>query len=232
MVLFCHLGVTITATWILISYQYYTFNQFILSLLFAMPLLFSIYTVCADTLSTNTFLYLIIYFLSIKTDKLKEKLINLSNSGFNSNDILKNTEQLVTEHNAICKQIMIYNKFWSKYLLYLLMTFIPVNLLMLNQMLFKNLNIYLYYYFGFLVIVTWIIIFFLSYCLSTITKKIHTTGKILYKLQFCAERTNLYDSKTKIKLLIAIERMITPNIRVGFSVGPLFVMTYAMLMRV
>jgi hypothetical protein len=47
-------------------------------------------------------------------------------------------DQLIKDHNSICLDIKLYNKFWQKYYFSLTYTLIPMNLILLQLMLFED----------------------------------------------------------------------------------------------
>jgi len=50
----------------------------------------------------------------------------------------KTIDQLIKDHNSICLDIKLYNKFWQKYYFSLIYTLIPINLMALQLLLFEN----------------------------------------------------------------------------------------------
>jgi hypothetical protein len=50
----------------------------------------------------------------------------------------KSIDQLIEDHNSICLEIKLYNKFWQKYYFSLTYTLIPMNLLLLQLILFEE----------------------------------------------------------------------------------------------
>jgi hypothetical protein len=50
----------------------------------------------------------------------------------------KTIDRLIKDHNSICLDIKLYNRFWQKYYFFLTFTLIPVNLLILQLLLFEE----------------------------------------------------------------------------------------------
>ncbi len=50
----------------------------------------------------------------------------------------KTIDQLIKDHNSICLDIKLYNKFWQKYYFFLTYTLIPFNLIFLQLIIFEN----------------------------------------------------------------------------------------------
>jgi hypothetical protein len=50
----------------------------------------------------------------------------------------KTIDQLMKDHNSICLDIKLYNKFWQKYYFSLIYTLIPMNLVLLQLILFEE----------------------------------------------------------------------------------------------
>jgi hypothetical protein len=67
-------------------------------------------------------------------------LKSLLNGKSNSFLELKTVDKLIEDHNSICLDTNLYNKFWQKYYFALTYTLIPFNLLAL-QLLFENLDL-------------------------------------------------------------------------------------------
>jgi hypothetical protein len=57
----------------------------------------------------------------------------------------KTIDQLIKDHNSICLDIKLYNKFWQKYYFSLTYTLIPINLLLLQLILFEEQIVALFY---------------------------------------------------------------------------------------
>jgi len=90
---------------------------------------------------TYSFLYyyIVCQYCKMRFDSINEVLKSLS-----SNHIFieyKKLNDLLAEHDIICHKIISYNKFWKTYYLTINYTLIPLNLLMLQQILFEESNI-------------------------------------------------------------------------------------------
>ena len=233
MIILFKLGISVVITWIIISVKFYSFELFVQSLIFTMMLLVASFFGCFDILKSSAYLYLLFYFIILRIKKLKAKLQCLSESRLDSKKILRLSSELLSEHNSIVRQIHNYNKFWRKYILYIIFTLIPINLLYLNQILFvSGVDYYLYYAYGTFLSLSWCILIILSFFASRVSSGMQSIGLYLYKIQFCAEKCSFHETRTKIKLLSNFERMVNTNITIGFSVSTLFVMTHPLLYRV
>ena len=79
--------------------------------------------------------------------QLNNRLKNIS-KGHVMNEVLllKPIKRLNAEHNGICVQIHRYNKFWQQTLLITLVTVIPLNLFLIHQLIFGQIDNFFQYY--------------------------------------------------------------------------------------
>ena len=68
----------------------------------------------------------------------------------------------------------------------------------------------------------------MSFYASRVTKCIHLSQTKLFVLQ----HNITYNTKIKLKLMAFIEKLMSKRLIIGFSVGPLFVMTFPILFNV
>jgi hypothetical protein len=117
------------------------------------------------------------------------------------NDVLKNTRKisgsrkvnkLLCEHNRICGQIIDYNKFWKNFYFTINYTLIPMNLMLLQQLLFED-----------LMLITFImnLIFSVGYSLTHFVLN-HLTASINRE----ASKSHKYLQKLIIKILSSNDR--------------------------
>ena len=192
-------------------------------------LLVSSYYMSYDTHIANAFIYLLFYFIKLRTEVLNQKLDQLNRSVCRDLDVGAINHlslELMSEHNNICAQIIAYNKFWRKYLLYLLLSLIPLNLFFLNQVLFKSMQLIPFLLNCTVILISWGFVFFVSFCASIIPKLMTKTADKVFRLQM----TNRINAKTKLKIMSCYERV--GHKRIGFTVGTLFTMTNTALFKV
>jgi len=192
-------------------------------------LLISSYYFIADAYTSASLFYLILYYFELRCDKINGRITVLNL--FHSKGVLILTKILIIDHNNICDEISVYNRFWKKHYFWFLYSVIPINLCVLHQVLFEEMMIYSLLMWFFIVVSSWIFIFFISFCASVVSNRIHSTAKKLYKLQLNLNQNNFLCARTKIKLMSCFER-VSGTKTIGFSIRSLFVMSYPMLYRV
>jgi hypothetical protein len=221
-------------TYIGISIEFYTIEQYLYSVGFGLLILISCYYMGYDTNTASGFLYLLFHFIRLRIETLNNKMkqmITDHRNGKDTTNTLRVSRQLVDHHIIICRQINQFNKFWSKYLLFLLITLIPLNLFLLNQVLFKDMQLYSYALNCFIVFISWVFVFFVSFCASQIPKGMHLTANKLYTIQtIISENNGPFNANIKLALLMCYEGV--ANSRVGFTVSSLFLMTNTVLFKV
>ena len=219
-----YLGIVTFLVYLVISFEFYTIEEYLLSLPCGFMILFSGYNGYVDTHIASLFFYLIFYFIKLRSERLNERLQNLlANSGHvDSVRLARMADQLIEQHNSICRQTKSFNKFWSKYLLYILISLMPLNLFLLHQVMFKEMQAITLLFNCFMVGLSWIFIFLVSFFASLVPKSMKLTAKKLFKLQMIIDSRSSSGVRTKLKILSAFEMNSTS---IGFSVGLLFLMT-------
>ena len=212
----------------------YTIKLYLYSIPFGILLLLTCYHLSYDTNIATLLIYLIFYYLRLRSDILQQKLMNLnemSNRDLDHCYTHRLVRGLIVGHNGICTQIKTYNRFWSIYFLVLLFVIIPMNLLFLNQVVFTKMQFIPFLLNCFIVLISWLFVFFVIYCASRIPSSMASTAKQLFKLQMTIDKSRrtkrLY---VKLIAMSCYERM--DNSSVGFTVGTLFTMTNTALFKV
>ena len=218
-----------------ISIEFYSLKLYLYSLPSGIHVLIVCYYLCYDSHLASTFLYLIFYFLNLRIESLNQRLDQLIEKyrELNARNITRMATKLIEEHNSICKQIGDFNRFWSKYLFYMLLSLMPLSLFMLNQVIFKEMQV-LYKMMNVLaVIIAWLFIFVISYFASMVSESLKKTAKKLFKLEMIVDQNKNKSSdrlRTKLVAMSAFERV--TNRYIGFSVGPMFVINKSTLSKV
>jgi hypothetical protein len=75
------------------------------------------------------------YFMSCYYFEIRFKILNKNMSRNSKLPVYKLTERIIREHNNICNDILKYNKFWKSFYFTLTYTIIPINLMLLQQLL-------------------------------------------------------------------------------------------------
>lgn len=80
-----------------------------------------------DAISTPlTYFYLLCFSLTLRIKELSRKLDLLNGRAAD----MRTLKALLIEHNAICMTITVYDRFWSKYILFSYITYFPLMSLM------------------------------------------------------------------------------------------------------
>jgi hypothetical protein len=109
----------------------------------------------------------------------------------------KKVLDLVEEHDRICCDIFMHNKFWRKYSFAIVYTFIPCNLMNLQQLFFENINIGFRGLAFILGMGTLFSLFRLNSIMASINREANKSYKFMFKL--------LLDIKSDMKLSIKIK---------------------------
>ncbi len=79
------------------------------------------------------------YFIVCYYSRIRFKTLNNKISGNSKRSVAKLTARIICEHNNICNYILKYDKFWKKFYFAFAYTIIPMNLMLLQQLLFDDL---------------------------------------------------------------------------------------------
>jgi hypothetical protein len=141
--------------------------------------------------------------------ELRFKILNDNISRNSKLSVVKLTERIIREHNNICNDILKYDKFWKSFYFVLAYTIIPINLMVLQQLLFDDIILT-----AILLYSTVVIIYFLSHIIlnlisASVNKNALKSHKFLFKFQTkflslinVKQRIKVYkNNSTKIKYL-------------------------------
>jgi len=191
----------------------------------------ALYYVASRSFLSFSFFYLICFFFKKRASKINDQLniISKQKSEKILNDLkrAKRISQIIIDHNKLCRQVLDYNKFWQKYYVNTIFCVFPINLCLLQQVLFSDLHFMLRILYSFCVLASWIFIFYLNFIASSVSKHVQKSAKALYKIQLEVKRTNLWinNLKIKIKLMSTFECVSGMKI-IGFSARSLFMITF------
>ena len=168
-----------------------------------------------------SYFYLVCRYFTLRAKLIIKRVQQMSR--FKTNFQFINCMQSVyKDHNTVCRQLHAFAIFWDKYYFNVIITLFPINLLLLTAILFSNFKFYVILLIIFTIIFTWISIFFISFCASLVSKSMRLSTNQLYIKQLALKR-NLHQ---KIKLMIFYEKLHNKRVMYGFSIGPLFIMTF------
>ena len=205
-----------------------TWTQIIQSLALQLIFFVGLYYLLIEILITITFFYIICYYFQRKVMKLRNSILNIKYSMKTRKKVrYSSITNTIEDMDFICSKISKYNKFWKSVVLYFILTMIPVNLCSMNQLIWSDLNFYVIILTVLFIVYTWIFIFFISYCMATISYHIHNNIDDLLSIQYKI----IGNVHLKVKLLNSFERISNAK-KIGFEVKNLFVMTYPTLYRV
>jgi hypothetical protein len=111
----------------------------------------------------------------------------------------KTIDQLIKNHNSICLDIKIYNKFWQKYYFSLTYTLIPMNLIVLQLMLFEDQILPLF----FVCLLSFLITIGSHLIFNLMTASINSEASKSYKslLEMYLKTNSLLNTKRKMKVI-------------------------------
>jgi hypothetical protein len=112
---------------------------------------------------------------------------------------LKLINNIIEEHNIICNQIISYNKFWKTYYSAFMYTLIPINLMLLQQILFEEIH-----FITFIALVLVLSLFLgLHLILNIIIASINgeSTKSYKYLQNFYINKMSILNTKHKIKVI-------------------------------
>jgi hypothetical protein len=115
--------------------------------------------------------------------KTRFKILNNNISRNSKLSVVKFTEIIISEHNNISNDILKYDKFWKNFYFILTYTIIPMNLMLLQQLLFDDIILT-----AILIYSTAVIIFLISHIVlnlisASVNKNALKSHKFLFKFQ-------------------------------------------------
>ena len=144
--------------------------------------------------------------------------------------IHKNIKQFIEEHNDFCQLFIVYNRFWSQIYFASFFTMMPINLVLLHQILFEDIEWKIRVFLGFVVLLLTLEICIIQYIFAYISYEIHKTTKLLARLQWRLKGWP-FRLTFKLKLLTYFERLSCKR-KIGFTIGPTFVLTFQVFSQV
>jgi hypothetical protein len=81
---------------------------------------------------------LLFYFMSCYYTEIRFKVLNKNMSRNSKLPVFKLTERIIREHNNICNDISKYDKFWKSFYFTLTYIIIPMNLMLLQQLILDD----------------------------------------------------------------------------------------------
>ena len=144
--------------------------------------------------------------------------------------IYKNIKQFIEEHNDFCHIFVDYNRFWSKVYFAFFFTLIPINLVLLHQILFEDIEWKIRLFLGFAAIILTLEVYIIQYIFAYISYEIHKTTKLLARLQWRLKGWP-FRLRIKLKLMTYFERLSSKR-KIGFTIGSTIVLTFPIFLQV
>jgi hypothetical protein len=139
------------------------------------------------------FFYMCCYYFEIRFKVLNNKISKNSKLSVD-----KLTTSIIREHNNICKDILEYNKFWKSFYLTLTYTIIPMNLMLLQQLLLDEITLTTVLIYSMAVTIYLIIFIVLNLISAEVNKNALESHKFLFKFQ--TKFLSLINVKQRIKV--------------------------------
>ena len=122
------------------------------------------------------------------------------------------------EHNRFCTHINAINQFWKYLFLTVLVTIIPINLIMMQQLLFEDISLQLRLLFVVSLFWNFALLFGVQYFFASVSVKIHIMYAKLSRLQWCLNGYP-FRMRIKMKLIMCFERLSSTKHRIGITMG-------------
>jgi hypothetical protein len=123
------------------------------------------------------------YFMSCYYFEIRFKILNNSISRNSKLSHVKLTATIIREHNNICNDILKYNKFWKSFYFTLTYTIIPINLMLLQQLLFDDIVFTAFLIYSLLAIIYLFSHIVLNLISASVNKNASKSHKFLFKFQ-------------------------------------------------
>ena len=144
--------------------------------------------------------------------------------------IHRNIKQFIEEHNDFCHIFVTYIKFWSKLYFAFFFTLIPINLVLLHQILFEDIEWKIRVFLAFAAVVLTLEVYIILYFFAYISYEIHKTTKLLARLQWRLKGWP-FRLRNKLKLMKYFEKLSSKR-KIGFTIGSILVLTFPVFHQV
>ena len=184
-----------------------------------------------DGLGGTAVTIIITYYLHLSIDAINSQFnAVLKESHLKPQILYSEIKYYFTEHNNCCKQIRDINALMQNLWLIFLITLVPASMIIMHQVIFEEMD----YSIKILLIETdliWFLLFFITqYFMASVSRKLHSMGKHLPRLQSSLKRV-YFSFGFKIKVLTYFESLISRR-KIGLSIGSLSVITSTLFAQV
>jgi hypothetical protein len=115
--------------------------------------------------------------------KIRFKLLNNKISRNSKLSVVKLTARIIREHNNICNDISKHDKFWKNFYFTLTYTIIPINLILLQQLLLDDIIFTAFLIYSMVVIIYSFSHIILNLISASVNKNATKSYKFLFKFQ-------------------------------------------------
>ena len=135
-----------------------------------------------------------------------------------TNKVHRTVKAFTEEHNRYCTHIIAVNRFWKNLILTFFVTMIPINLIIMHQLLFEDISLQVRLFYVFCIFGSDVLLFGVQYAFAQLSIKIHRMYAKLSRLQWCL---NGYPFRTRLKwkLIMCFERLSSTKHRIGITMG-------------
>jgi hypothetical protein len=123
------------------------------------------------------------YFMSCYYFEIRFKILNNNISRNSKLSVVKLTARIIREHNNICNDILKYDKFWKSFYFVLTYTIIPINLMLLQQLLLDDIILTAVLIYSMLVIIYSVSHIVVNLISASVNKNALKSHKFLFKFQ-------------------------------------------------
>ena len=177
------------------------------------------FTFFTDGLIASVFVSILSYYYNIRIRIINKTIENIFKqpSLYASWKISSAVKKFNEEHNRFCSQIFNYNKYWNKLNLLFMVTAFPINLSIMHQIIFEDLDLEMRSFYIICIITHSILLFGVTLSYASFSQKIHKMCSNLSRLQWRIS-SNSFDLRTKFKLIMSFERLSSRK-KIGIAMG-------------
>ena len=202
-------------TFLAVDIKFYNFKMFMLSFIFQITQSLAAMTFFIDGLVAGTFGVVIAYYQHLRINKINRQIV-LAYKNKNNGEVYRAVKSFTQEHNLYCSHLKAVNDFWKSLFLMFIVTMIPINLIVMHQLLFEDIPLQLRLFYIICMIISDGLLFGVQYAFAQLSVKIHSMYAKLSRLQWCLKGSRM---RIKIKLIMCFERLSSTKHRIGITMG-------------
>ena len=209
------LDIMVLLIFLILNISYFNFKQFILSLIFQMIILITWSSIWTDSIVSMVFTIVTMYYENMRIDKVNKLIDNVDH--YNRDQLQRAIDQYIEQHNRYCTHIWTINELFKIIYLAFLIAYIPINLLLLHQVLFQSLTITIRLLLISCIFGNDFILFGLQYEFALLSAKVHKMCSKVSRLQWSLNGYP-FRMRTKLKILMCFERLSAKD-KIGIAVA-------------